>query len=158
MLIVNSNQWQCNELNRRKKAFPSREFVNCSMWYHFWIKVTFLSLFFEKIQNYSWISSRIFMFFPEACNFIKKETLAQVFSCEFCEITKNTFSYKTALVATSDKTNVVFIFYNMLEWTSYISTRFVWNYKIIRIPYHLFIGIPYCLRNEIESKDLLKRF
>ena len=27
----------------------------------------------------------------EACNFIKKETLAQVFSCEFCEISKNTF-------------------------------------------------------------------
>ena len=27
-----------------------------------------------------------------ACNFIKKETLAQVFSCEFCEISKNTFS------------------------------------------------------------------
>ena len=24
--------------------------------------------------------------------FIKKETLAQVFSCEFCEISKNTFS------------------------------------------------------------------
>ena len=27
-----------------------------------------------------------------ACNFTKKETLAQVFSCEFCEISKNTFS------------------------------------------------------------------
>ena len=26
-----------------------------------------------------------------ACNFIKKEALAQVFSCEFCEISKNTF-------------------------------------------------------------------
>ena len=26
-----------------------------------------------------------------ACNFINKETLAQVFSCEFCEIFKNTF-------------------------------------------------------------------
>ena len=26
---------------------------------------------------------------PDACNFIKKETLAQVFSCEFCEISKN---------------------------------------------------------------------
>ena len=25
-------------------------------------------------------------------NFIKKEILAQVFSCEFCEISKNTFS------------------------------------------------------------------
>ena len=28
---------------------------------------------------------------PEACNFIKKETLAQVFSCEFYKISKNTF-------------------------------------------------------------------
>ena len=27
----------------------------------------------------------------QSCNFIKKETLAQVFSCEFCEISKNTF-------------------------------------------------------------------
>ena len=27
----------------------------------------------------------------EVCNFIKKETLAQVFSCEFCQISKNTF-------------------------------------------------------------------
>ena len=28
----------------------------------------------------------------EACNFIKKETQAQVFSCEFCKISKYTFS------------------------------------------------------------------
>ena len=27
----------------------------------------------------------------ESCNFIKKETLAQVFSCEYGEIFKNTF-------------------------------------------------------------------
>ena len=26
-----------------------------------------------------------------ACNFVKKETLVQVFPCEFCEISKNTF-------------------------------------------------------------------
>ena len=26
-----------------------------------------------------------------ACNFTKKETLVQVFSCEFCKISKNTF-------------------------------------------------------------------
>ena len=36
-----------------------------------------------------------------ACNFIKKETLAQVFSCEFCEISKNTFFYRTPLVVAS---------------------------------------------------------
>ena len=33
----------------------------------------------------------LFLLQPQACNFIKKETLAQVFSCEFCEISKNTF-------------------------------------------------------------------
>ena len=27
----------------------------------------------------------------QALNFIKRETLAQVFSCELCEISKNTF-------------------------------------------------------------------
>ena len=37
----------------------------------------------------------------EACNFIKKETQAQVFSCEFCEISKNTFSYRATPVAAS---------------------------------------------------------
>ena len=29
-----------------------------------------------------------------ACNFIKKETLTQMFSCEFCGISKNTFFYR----------------------------------------------------------------
>ena len=36
-----------------------------------------------------------------AFNFIKKETLAQVFSREFCEISKDTFFYQTPQVATS---------------------------------------------------------
>ena len=37
-----------------------------------------------------------------ACNFIKKETLAQVFSCEFCEVSKNTFFYRIPLVTASE--------------------------------------------------------
>ena len=32
----------------------------------------------------------------------RKKTLAQVFSCEICEIYKNTFYYRTPLVAASD--------------------------------------------------------
>ena len=28
---------------------------------------------------------------PQACNFIKKENLALVFSFEFCQVSKNTF-------------------------------------------------------------------
>ena len=43
---------------------------------------------------------------PRGANFIKKETLAQGFSYEFCEISKNTFSYKTHLVAASVCTNL----------------------------------------------------
>ena len=34
---------------------------------------------------------------------LKKETLAQVFSCEFCEISKSTFSYRTPPVAASEE-------------------------------------------------------
>ena len=33
---------------------------------------------------------------------IKKETLAQVLSCEFCETSKNTFFYRKPLVAASE--------------------------------------------------------
>ena len=39
---------------------------------------------------------------PEACNFNKKENLAQVFSCDFCKIFKNTFFYRIPLVAASE--------------------------------------------------------
>ena len=38
---------------------------------------------------------------PFLMNVIKKETLAQVFSCEFCKISKSTFSYKTPTVTAS---------------------------------------------------------
>ena len=45
------------------------------------------------------------MIMAEACNFIKKETLAPVFTGvltgEFCEISKNTFFHRTTLVAAS---------------------------------------------------------
>ena len=36
-----------------------------------------------------------------ACNFIKTEALAHVFSCEFSKISKNTFSYRTPPMAAS---------------------------------------------------------
>ena len=35
------------------------------------------------------------------CNFIEKKSQAQAFSCEFSEISKNTFFYRTLRVATS---------------------------------------------------------
>ena len=49
--------------------------------------------FFKKLQD-------------EPCNFIKKETPARVFSCEFCEISKNNLHYRTHPVAASDLNSV----------------------------------------------------
>ena len=43
----------------------------------------------------------LFLIKLQASGFIKKKRLAQVFSCEFCKISKNTFSYKTPAVAAS---------------------------------------------------------
>ena len=51
------------------------------------------------LRNFAKIHRKIPV--PQACNFIKKETQAQVFSCEFCKIFKNTFLYRTLLVAAS---------------------------------------------------------
>ena len=36
------------------------------------------------------------------CNFVKKETQEQVFFCEFYEISRNIFSYRTSPLAFSD--------------------------------------------------------
>ena len=38
----------------------------------------------------------------KACNFTKKKSLEQVFSCEFCELSESTRFYKTSLVAASE--------------------------------------------------------
>ena len=64
------------------------QFWSCFMW------------FFSDSKLRS--SHRRCSMWPQACNFIKKETLTQVFSCEFCESFKNTFFYRTPLVDASE--------------------------------------------------------
>ena len=46
-------------------------------------------------------SARVYFLKKLIKNFTKKETLAQVFSCEFCAVSKNTFFYRTPLVGAS---------------------------------------------------------
>ena len=59
----------------------------------------------------------------EVCNFSKKETLVQVFSCEFCEISKNIFYYRTPLVAAS----VLRIFKANFLFKTVLSTSVIQN-------------------------------
>ena len=78
------------------------------------------SLFFDKIAG-------------GACNFIKKETLAQMFSCEFCKISKNSFFFRTPLVAASDPRKVAD---NRTFWRTvkpFLSNKSVENEKIILV-------------------------
>ena len=48
-------------------------------------------------------------------NFIKKEALAQVFSCKNCKISQNTFSYRTAPVAATDFVDTIFYNVNPIQ-------------------------------------------
>ena len=54
----------------------------------FWNKSQFSALF-NLLVSFQWCTEAAT---TSAYNFIKKDTLAQVFSCEFCEVLKNTFS------------------------------------------------------------------
>ena len=63
-----------------------------------------LSLLTKLRLQYRWLRSicpkrffkKAILKKPEACNLLKKGTLAQVFSREFCEISKNMFSTEAA--------------------------------------------------------------
>ena len=62
-------------------------------------------VFLENSQNSQENTCSRDSFLIKACKFIKKESLAKVFSCKFCEISKNTFFYiyRTPPVAASKK-------------------------------------------------------
>ena len=47
--------------------------------------------FFNKVAGLRPVTLLKKRLWPQVCNFIKKGFLVQGFSCEFCEISKNTF-------------------------------------------------------------------
>ena len=61
----------------------------------------------------------------ETCNFIKKETLAQVFSCKFCEMVKNTFFTEHLWMAAPVKNQM--LFENKTFTDVYFLRHFVWK-------------------------------
>ena len=52
-------------------------------------------------------------------NFIKKEALAQMFSCEFCKISKSTFFYRTLLVVAPETRPLKAEWYKVLQIIHY---------------------------------------
>ena len=76
-----------------------------------WLRSSHQEVFCEKgvLRNFTKFTGKYLcqgFFFNKVAglrpaNLWKKETLAQVFSCKFCEISKNTLPYRTPLVAAS---------------------------------------------------------
>ena len=58
---------------------------------------TIIHLKMKYLKKETFIKKGLFWFFLQNYDdiFIKKGTLTQVFSCEFCKISQSTFSYKT---------------------------------------------------------------
>ena len=56
-------------------------------------------VFLEISQNSHENTSARVSFLTKLQDYIKKETLTRVFSCEFCKISKSTFFYRTPLLA-----------------------------------------------------------
>ena len=62
---------------------------------------------------------------PETCNFIKKVTLAQVFSCEFCETSEDSFF--------TEHLQISLIFEGYPEWPELCPVKTLLNYLDIRL-------------------------
>ena len=73
------------------------------------------------------------LFFNKVSTLLKKETLAQVFSCELCDTSKNIFSYRTPPVAVSVLHRVHsdrFFFRVLSYWVILVSFR-VLSYRVL---------------------------
>ena len=78
------------------ELYTVSEFHNSCQWLEKYQRLKFILLEWHIV---SWEVDIVKSLRPS--NFIKKETLAQVFSCEFCEICKNNFFHGTSPVAVS---------------------------------------------------------
>ena len=99
-----------------------------------WLKLrsSHQEVFWEKVilRNFTKLTGKQLcqgLFFNKvaykACNFIKKEALAQVFSCEFCETSRNTFSYRTPLVVAFIKFSDSFQKFHRLQMYKFFLTH-----------------------------------
>ena len=94
--MLKGNCWKKNlttcerKISLYKPAFTEAAIERCS------VKKMFLEISQDSQGNLCKS-----LFFNEVANFTKKETLIQVFSCEFCENSKNIFLHRIPLVAAS---------------------------------------------------------
>ena len=126
--ILHHQHAACDQINGAIEQFSTNiifeqiSFESSNQWEAVVQRCSLKKVFLENSQKFTGKHSARVSFLIElqasACNFIRKETLAQVFSCEICEFSKNIFLHRTPPVAVSDQWNGIFLFKNkqMLSW------------------------------------------
>ena len=92
------------------------------------IRKVFLKISKNSQENTCASVSFLIKLQASACNIIKKGILAQVYSVRFCEIFKNTFFYRTPLVAASqlwvyiltNEQNLFFYYYEVMGYFNFL--------------------------------------
>ena len=82
------------------------------------VKKAFLEI--SQIHRKTLVPESLFLkksYRPEARNFTKNEALAQVLSCDICEISKNTFFHRTPLVAAYGRCCIKKLFLKTLQYS-----------------------------------------
>ena len=118
----------CNTLRKppvSESSFPFTDHnTNRSSRPKLFCKNMFLEISQNSHENTCATVSFLINLQASACNFIKKETLAQVFSCEFCKISKNTFSCRTPTL--SAFVEIKFLKYPDLQETEWNELECLW--------------------------------
>ena len=109
------------------------------------VKNVFLKVLQNSQENICARVSFLMKMQAEACNFIKKETLAQVISCKFCEIFKDTFSYRIQLNSCNSNS---YNSKNHLNQTNYLVPWMIFS-NVIRI---LILKIDFSLLSQMMSR------
>ena len=93
------------------------------------------SLFFNKVAGLG-------------CNFIEKETLAQMLSCEVCVLFKNTYFYRTTLVAVSARYIRGNVYFGIIAFSCLSSRKPCLIFLLICFAREIkaFIGVPWEMR------------
>ena len=84
----------------------------------------FLEILQNSQENTCARSSFLIKLQADARNFIRNEALAQVFSCEFCEISKNT-SFKEHLQTTASVSSYISLFIELAGFSEILKISIV---------------------------------
>ena len=101
------------------------------------VKMVFLNISQNSQENTCARVSFLIKFEAEACNFIKKETLAQVLSCEFCEISGNTYFTEhlraTACIFRNSQSQMLFKIGALKNFTNFTGKQLCWHLFLMKL-------------------------